>query len=277
MSQLLNRAATLTLTKPNGSTVIIRGLRIKFKIKKTIKEGPDSSTISVYNMNESTRAEFGKLPLHAQLDVGYLDEVARIFSGDITYAASELDPGAKSWITTLSIGDGAVTYNNSLVTRSFGAGTDARTAVTEIARTMGLKVPTSLAEAKEFSRQFVSGLTLHGPSRLAMTKVMPAGFGWSMQNGQLVILGKGQDLGNTAILIAKRTGMIEVPTMNAPKKPGDSPTLKVKTRIYPGLLPGGLIKLESSRLNGLFALSEVTHDGDTHDKTWVSELEAEPR
>ncbi len=279
------RAARLTLAKPLPdaffktnplNAVVITELRIKFKITKSLKAEPNKAEITVYNLNASSRAEFSKLPIYVRLDAGYGENLARIFEGDVRFASSKHED--TEWLTEVESGDGDRAFRFAQVSKSFGKGTDAKAMVTELAKTMGLKMPANIADAKELSKKFTSGASLTGDSRVEMSKILKSrNLGWSVQDGRLQILGAGA-LEGEALVLSETEGMISTPTLDAPTKPGALPVLKLKHTLYPGLTPGRKIQPIARGINGLFRISQVTHTGDTFgDGTaWMSEVEATP-
>ncbi len=284
MSRLFKRSFQLTLAKPQPNTffgsflpnaLIVRALKVRFKIERSLEADPNTSTISVYNLSEASRAEFQVLPMHIRLDVGYGNELSGLFAGDLMFASSKKE--GMDWITTFTLGDGERSYVESRVNRSFGAGVNLKDAIGETAKSMGLKIPSNVADAKGLAGQFVSGLSVTGPSRSQMSKLLgPRGYTWSIQDGQLQILGPNDHRAEAAIRIARDTGMVESPELGAPKEPGKPPTLTAKCLINTQIIPGGRIFLDAQKLKGLFRVERVRHSGDSRDRDWYSEIEAIP-
>lgn len=279
---LINRRVNVTIARPNANTffgvlpnaIVVERLRVKFKVEKSLGEDPNTCVVEIYNLAESSRAELQRKPLHIRLDAGWGDNLQRLFTGDLTYAPTTRD-GTTAWITKLTVAEGGRAYEKARVRKSFGAGVQAKDAIAEIAKSMGLKMPTNIKDAKEMAEQFVSGVSLTGPSRTNMTKILRGkGFGWSVQNEELQILRKGDVRSETAFLVNQRTGMLGSPALGAPNEPGEAPTLTLKLRLYPALTPGARIKLEAEKINGIFRLSKVTHTGDTRGAEWYTDIEA---
>jgi len=279
---LINRRVAVTIARLKQNTffgvlpnaIVVRDLRVKFKVEKSLGEDPNTCAVEIYNFAESTRAEVEHKPLHVRLDAGWGENLQRLFTGDLTHASTKRD-GNVGWITTLTLAEGGRAYQNARVKSSFAKGTKAKAAIAEIAESMGLKMPTNVNEAKELAEQFVSGVSLTGPSRTQMTKILKGkGFGWSIQNDELQILRRGDVRAETAYLVNQRTGMLGSPALGAPNEPGEAPTLTLKMRLYPALTPGARIKVEAAKINGIFRLSKVTHTGDTRGAEWYTDIEA---
>lgn len=283
MSRFLHRKVAVTLSKPVGQTygsqiveqLVIRDMRVRFKVTKTLADEPNTADVEIFNLPERDRAAFETKPLHVRLDAGYEDELGRLFVGDLEFGTSTRE-GA-SWVTKLTIGDGSAAYKGAKVNRSFKGGTPKREILAEIAGSMGLKMPTSIADAKEIASQVVSGTVARGASSKAMTKALAGtGMGWSIQDGELQILRKGEVRADLAHVIRQSSGLIGSPAFGPPKKPGEPPILTFKCKIYPTLTPAARVSLESERIRGLFKLIRVVHVGDTRGAEWYSECEAHP-
>jgi hypothetical protein len=254
------------------NAIVIRDHHVKFKVEKTSDEKPNTCEIEIYNLNENTRAAFQAKPSLVRLEAGYGDEISRIFEGDLSFGPSVHN--GVDWITTVNVAEGGRAFAHATASRSYKAGVNHKQVIADVAKSMGLKVPTSIKEAKALAGQFVSGLTLHGPSQAQMTKILkPHGFGWSVQNNQLQILPTNGVRPDQAIVISKETGMIGSPALDAPKEPGKPVTIKVKTLLEPGLIPGGRIRVIAEALNGLFRIDKVTLTGSNFDQEFYSEVD----
>ncbi len=284
--RLFNRELQLTIAHaPVGSFIVtseevkVTGLRVQFSITKSLESTPNSCTATIYNLSKATRAELQRPRVQVRLDVGYDGGLARLFTGDLHDSPSELQ--GVDMETKLLLGDGVRAYRNARVSRSFKAGTDARTAFKEVANSMGLRVPSNIDEAEALATQFSSGVTLSGPSQEEMTRITKAaGYSsWSIQDGQLQLLADDATLANEAILVSVETGMLGVPSFGTPAKDGKPAPLTVRKLIDPGALPapGKRIVVRSREINdAVFKVTRVTHVGDTHGEDWHSEMEALP-
>jgi hypothetical protein len=260
------------------NAIVIRNLHMKFKIEKSLTDQPNSCEVEILNLKESTRNEIKMKPALVRVEAGYgfasdgSPIVAKLFEGDLTFADSQHN--GVEWVTKIQCGEGERAFNNARVNRSFKGGTDARTAIGEVAKSMGLKIPTNIKEAKALSHQFVSGVSLAGPSADQMTKLLkPRGMSWSVQNNQLQILADAGVRPDEAIVISAKTGMVGSPALAAPKKPGEPVSVKVKTLLEPALLPGGRIQITAEGTDGLFRIDKVTITGTNYGQEFYSEVD----
>lgn len=285
-SRLFKRGMTLTIAKPVEGTftdeqpnaILIKDLRVSFSIEKALTEDPNDCKATIYNLSAATRAELQAKPLRVRLEAGYDGVLRQIFIGDLRRAFSKHEGTA--WVTELELGDGERAIQNARVSRSFRAGVSAKTVLAEAARSMGLKVPTSGGDAKALAAQFAGGVSVSGRSADAMTKLLtPRGMSWSVQDGELQVLKKGEARTEDAIIVSQATGMIAVPEFGTPKKAGEPATLTVKMLLYPEIKPGQLLRVESASFAarggaGLFRARRIVHTGDTEGADWYTEIEA---
>jgi len=281
--RLYKRSAKLVLARPLAGSYVgvqpnaieITGLRIQFQIEKTLEAEPNSGSIVVTNLAKTTRAEFNRKPLHVTLDAGYDGNLKRIFTGDLRWVTSTHTP--PDWDTKIELGDGERAYKHARVNRSFAPGIDSKAVLAEIADSMGLKMPTSAAEATDLMAQFSTGVTIQGPSAAEMDRILaPHARAWSIQDGSLQILAAAETRVGTAFMVSPDTGLVGAPTMTAPGNSGEPATLAATMLLYPEMLPGSKVEMKSASVAGLFKVRKVTHKGDTHGADWTTTIEGVP-
>lgn len=260
-----------------GQQLEITDLRIKFHVDRSLTRTPNQCDVWISNLAQATRADLTTKPLSVQLDAGY-DDVARLlFVGDLRFGMSKQE--GPSWTTLLQSGDGARTYANSRVNRSYRSGTTVRTVLKNAAASMGLALPKSLDSDTTLDRQFVGGTISNGPARDELTRLLaPFGYHWSIQNGALRVLKDDEVFSTVAIPVDEDHGMIGTPEFGSPPRSGKPPHVHVKMLLYPEVLPGDVVKVTSKAISGsgLFRVERVRHRGDTHAKDWYTELEILP-
>lgn len=274
-------AVTFAVPQPDSffgvlkNGLVVRDLRVTFEIEKTNKPDPNSATISIYNLNASSRAGTCLKPLQVRLEAGYRDSVETICLGDLVRGDTKRD-GADI-VTKYLIADGDRACRGARVNQSISPGTSARAQVHAIAKSMNLEVPRSVDDARGLDFAVASGGALQGSSRREMTRVLgAAGYKWSIQDGQLQILLDGQPTANEALVISQETGMIDSPEYGAPGKKGEPAKLTVKHLLYPAVGPGKKINIIAEFVNGLFVVESVKHTGDTDGGDWLSTIECTP-
>lgn len=281
MGRLFKRAVALTLAKPlqgqffaySAALTVITGLRVAFDIEKNLGKEPNTCTVRVYNLSERTRGELQDKPLHVRLSAGYEDQVEQLFEGDLFWSASKKE--SADWETTLQLADGERSFKHARVSRSYRSGVDARTAITEVAKSMGLKARFSAAAELALRRQFAGGVVLEGACRTEMSRLLaPYGIDWSIQDGDLLLLKPTEHRSELPVVISQGTGMIGSPEFGAPEKKGDKPLLTVSTLLNARVVPGGRVEVGSRNVNGIFRVERVTHSGDNFGEDWTTTAEA---
>lgn len=255
-----------------GDAIEITEMRMKFTVKKSLGKEPNSCKIVITNLSEHTRNELEKKPLGVTLAAGYRDSGARLlFTGDLARSVSTYK--GTDWETTLQVHDGGRAYAHARSLLSYKRGVRVEKVISDVAATMGLKLPPEAEQSPELKQALATGISLHGPSRDVLTQVLaPYGYNWSVQNERLQILKDGQLRAGEALLVNQDTGLIGSPQRSVPDKPGGKSELTVESLLYPEVLPGIQIKLESRTFNGEFRPKEVEHEGDTHGDDWKTKM-----
>lgn len=280
MTRLFRRSSALTIAKPlafftqEPNAIIIRDLRVTAKIEKNLQGDPNSSEIVVYNLAERSRALLQEKKLHIRLQAGYDDNLKLIFSGDMVWSFSQKT--GPDWVTKILLGDGHRAFNFARVNRSFRSGVTAKTALAEVAGSMGLSMPQNAEQSTRLLEELPGGITMSGPSRKQMDKILRTrGMSWSVQDGQLQILERDEVRADQAVLISEDTGMIGSPEPSPPDRSGGKPpTMTVQTLLDPRVSPGVKIRVESRSVTGNFKAQTVSHELDTHGEPWFTSVEA---
>lgn len=259
---------------PNATE--IKDLAISFKIEKSLDSEPNRCEVVIRNCSELERVNLTKKPLMIQLDAGYDDNQRRIFLGNLRFGYSDLDDDG-TWETNLQLADGDGAWRYARVNRAYKKGIPVTTVLQDAAKTMGLTIDASTLASNELQSQIASGITLYGPTRDELTRLLaPFGYNWSIQDGKMQILRDEDTRSDQARIISEDTGMVYSPQWQVPEKDGQAAMLHVKCLLYPELTPGARIQVSSRDVNGMFRIEKVTHTGDTHGDDWLSEIEAKP-
>lgn len=286
MARLFKRECSVTIAQPLDSSqlnvvdlppnaLVIEHLRVMFNIEKNLGKEPNKGQVEIFNLSEQSRGEMKSTPLYVRVDAGYDGNLQRLFTGDVRSGGVGHARLGVDWKTHLELGDGERAFRFARVNRSYRGGVDARTAVVEIARSMGVVATFTSDTAKILRSQYAAGLTLQGPAQRELSRILaPHGLEWSIQDGRLQVIKTGEVRSDEAVLISEAAGMIGVPDFGAPEKKGGLPPLIVRTLLQPQVTPGGRIVLESESIRGVYRVERVKHVGDTHGDDWFTEIEA---
>lgn len=269
------RIVELTIGPPDGIGQLITGLRISFTIEKGDTESANKATITVYNLSAETALKLGKAKNRIILRAGYQDEggAKNIFFGDIASAIySKQSPETKLEITAF---DGQLNIQEKNVSLSYAPGTFVQQIFNDIRKTFGLPLTNV---GLSLQGQYVNGFAFVGKAKDALTEVLAfAGKTWTIQNSQLTVLSPGETVERTGLLISAKTGLInspepldtvdDKPTEDVPKR------YMVKSLLYPQLVPGVEIELQSNIVSGTFRVESVTFTGDNAEGDFIAETE----
>lgn len=251
---------------------VIKDLRVQFRVRKDLGKAPNTCEVTITNMSDTTRTDLETKPLNVQLEAGYDDVYRFMFLGDLRFAMTTLD--GPNWHTLLQLGDADCHYRWARMNRTYGDGTSVRTVLKDAAKSMGLELPKNVEDDPVLDEVFKGGTLAYGHTRDQMTRLLvPYGYSWSIQNGQLRILRDDRTHADTYKEINEANGMIGTPEFGTPPKSGKPPHVTVNMLLYPELNPGDKVLLTSKYKKGFFRVEAVDHNGDTHGRNWETRAE----
>jgi hypothetical protein len=205
------------------------------------------------------------------VELGYVDGIHQVFLGDLRTVTHQKD-GA-DWLTTIESGDGEVAKRIARVKVSTGPGVPIDVALRAVVKALGVdagnaaKVISDL-KAAGIAKLFTKRLTINGSAAEAMTNFCnSAGLQWSIQDGAVQIVGRGEAVSPVAVKLSTATGMVGSPSVD-PKG-----ICSVTALLQPKLVVNGLVTIESRSVSGTFKISKVTWDFDTHAQPWYAQIE----
>lgn len=253
--QQFGRAIQLIIGSSTESIVIDGGLTIGFDLTKTITSEPNEATISIVNLNQSTRnlitdKKYNRILLNA----GYGDDMRTLFVGYIDEVENKKE--STDITTTMTCSDGSKDYR------------EARTAVTvtkgqsdkEIVKQVLKDMPSTGEGIQEYKKnqKLPRGKTMVGNSRdILKTVARNQDANWSIQDGKLLMLPKTSALANNeGFLIEEGTGMI-----GSPQKTSDG--LEVRCLLNNIMRVGQLCRVVSKikEYSGDFKITKIQMKG----------------
>lgn len=257
-----------------SNAVEITDLRVKFNVERNLKSSANKCDVQIYNLSRDGRAAVETKHLYVEMFAGHADVNRLVFAGDVIFAMSKLEP--PDWVTMLQVGDGARALGNARASISYSKTTTVKQVVRDICKSMGQTLPSNIEASHELDAQMGSGGVVLGSSRDALSKVIaPYGFDASIQNGRLQLLKLGETSSDVHD-VNESNGMIGSPEFGQPHRKGKPPTMSVRMLLRPEIVPGSRINLKSQHKSGLFKVTKVQHEGDTHDPTWFTEVDIKP-
>lgn len=270
MSRLAQRRVALTV-----DTLRVVDLDLAFRVERDLKPEPNKAEIDVYNLAPSNRKKLEGLGNEAQvvLSVGYGSGMSTIFRGDLKSALTMRD--GTDLVTQIRAGDGQRARQTARVSRSFAPGTTVETVLRALTEELGVDSPAAAELARavlETGRaSFDGGISLSGDVASELTALTASsGLEWSIQDGRLQLLRRGQGLRHQAILLSPGTGLIDTPEID------DSGMLKARTLIIPDITPGVRVRVDAEHVSGVFRVERTMHTGETSGEDWTIEIDAKP-
>lgn len=258
MSQLFGRVCRLSV-----GSLMWTDLRVAFEVQRSLAAKPNPGRITIYGLNESSRAAVAIRGTQVRLFAGYRDNAALIFGGEVRRCShTKQDDG---WHSELECSDGLSAWQKR-VAASWARGTPRRQVVEQACKALGLSLPPGQA-------QLVSGaldepLALYGlATHQADLLFRSLGLEWSVQSGELQLLRTGGVTTEQAVVLTPETGLVGVPEVEHAQS-GKSAAVRVTSLLQPTIAPGRLLQVESRTWTGRVRPSVVEYVGDTHGSDW---------
>ena len=282
MAELFNRAMTLTVGDikipiryiDTVNNTIQPSLRVGFAVTKTSDNNPNEAKITILNLNESHRKaiQAGEKAWPVTIDAGYTNNVQRIFAGQLQSGDPRKE--GKDWVTEIFAKDGQVKYASARLNKSYGAGTSINTVLSDAAVALGLGAGNSAVQFKNPARPislFSKGVVVTGRVVDILSKyVTTAGFQWSIQDGQLLVLTPDETTQETIFILNQDSGMIGTP------EKGEKGFIKVVSLLQGDISPGRKIRMQAKEVRGDYKAEKVEHIGDSWGPSWYTQIEAKP-
>jgi hypothetical protein len=269
MPQLFRRETSLTV-----GTLRFTGLDLRFQVSKSLDREPNTAEIAVFNLSQSSRQQVEETEdQRVELRAGYVEDdgSAVIFAGDLRKASSTRD-GADI-VTVIEAGDGERAYRRGRVSRSFGAGTSLRSVIEGVGASLGLGIG-NLSEVaagagfEGLGQVFSEGVVVSGSSREELSGLLDsAGIEWSVQDGNLQLLERGQALATTAVRLSPETGLIGSPSIDS------EGLMKARALLIPDVFPGRKVEIVSEFVSGFYRVTKASYTGDTASTEWYVDIE----
>lgn len=266
----------------------IEGLRVKFTIDKSLRGPPNTASVYIYNLSETTSKKIKDEFDDVMIEAGYAANPRIIFRGDIKLPSPFHYKEGSDWITEIQAADGDRDYSTSLVNTTIKAGSSAEEAVAKILDSM----PRTKRGAVSVSGyRYIRGRVLSGRARQVLdTIAADNGAAWSIQDGFLDIVQADAVLPVEAIIVNSETGMLGAPEISGKG-------IKVKMLLNPQVRVNGTIVLQNENIkiksiqqyvgakkvkekrltrldpDGRYKVYKLRHEGDTHGADWYTEAE----
>lgn len=282
-AQQYGRQCNLLVTSDTGEGLDFSMLRVKFAIKKTDAQTPNTADIRIYNVNKATASRLRKEFTRISLQAGYAPNPGIIFSGNIKQVRIGAESGTDTFVD-IAAADGDQGYNEAVVSTTLAAGASHHDQIAIAAKPMA---PTGAIVAHS-GNVLPRGKVMYGMARDYLrlsAKALNAS--WSIQDGVIQFIALTGVLPDQMVMLNSKTGLV-----GTPEQTGDG--VKARCLLNPLLKIGGTMhinefdvreaalpdatksatptNLVSIERDGVYRLYIVEHTGDTHGQDWYSDL-----
>lgn len=275
MTTIANRsysliAAPSSLASVSNSGLDMSALDIKFHVKKTLKPKPNVAKVVVYGLSQKNRDYLASEKLNVRLEAGYNGENELLFLGQTRSAFSRkegVEGREKGIATYLETGDSEKDMAAAGLKQTFSSQASVKDGLNVLAASFPQTTDSNTAQLDAFFiRTGMASKILHPKggavdrmtARALTDYCRSAGLEWSIQNGTIFIVQKGQPInGAQVVKLTPDSGLVGSPSVD------HTGLLDAKSFILPGLHPGAKIRVESESTTGYFRIEEAVYQGDT--------------
>jgi hypothetical protein len=262
-------------------------LHIKFSVKRSDTQTPNSADIMVYNLDENTAQQIKKEFTKVVLQAGYESNFGVIFQGNIKQVLIGRENATDTYLNIIA-GDGDNAYNFAIVNQTLAAGCSAPDQIKAALDPMQKKDVSMGTVMVAKDQKLPRGKVMYGASKKYLRSLAATNAAaWSIQDGKLNFLPLRTYLKGEAVLINSKTGMIGRPEQT-------NEGLNVKTLLNPLFKISGRVKINNAdvaqfkinltvpgspantppqlREDGYYYIMVVEYVGDTRGQDWFSSL-----
>lgn len=246
-------------------------INIAFDITKTPRRGANKGKIELYNLGSSALGLLQSDKPIIQLEAGYEGgQSGLIFSGDI--ARVTIDWRGPDRVASLEVGEAELAIREARFDVSYPPGTTSAEVLADVAAAMGVGVGNT--QSLDTVRTYAAGWTHAGLVRAALDELADdvGRRSWTVQSGQLYVLGADDAIAETGPVIAPDSGLIGSPK---PIKKG----IEFECLLRPEVAPKRAVRVESdvSTLRAWYMPQEVQYMGEYRGNDWKCKVKARER
>lgn len=292
-AQQYRRSCKLIVASANGSGLDLSELRIKFSIKRSDTQTPNTADIRVYNLSEETAVQIRKEFTKVVLEAGYEGNRGVIFKGNIKQVILGRESATDTFIDIVA-GDGDKAYNFAIVNTTLAKGSTQANQIQAAVASMQSKGVTQGPLGKQTTTVLPRGKAMFGPAKNYLrNSAQTTGNVWSIQDEKVTLVSTTSYLPGTAIVLNSNTGMI-----GTPQQTNDG--VNIKCLLNPGLNVSTRVQIDESSIariktnleaiaasnaaglaapilphlsiDGIYYILTLEHSGDTRGVDWYSSL-----
>jgi hypothetical protein len=295
------RKCTLILYGIDGNGIDLSELKIKFAVKKSVDQVPNSADIYVYNVSKETALKiFGELSPSVNLNTGgsvtkgrvllqagYEGNFGVVFQGNIKQIILGRESAVDTFIN-IQAGDGDTAYNFAVVNTTLMAGSSQTDQLNAASSQMN-KFGTGVGHVGEMPDQKLPrGKVLYGNAKNYLRDIAQnTGKTWSIQDEQITFVPVNSYLPGERVILNSKTGLIGTPQQT-------NVGLNIKCLLNPLIKVGGLVDINEATVadfkinvsslgsqneipapyaqDGVYFVLAIDYSGDTRGVDWYCTL-----
>lgn len=263
--------------------VLIENLNVTFEVSKNAdnKKNGNSASIEVYNLSTETLKKLETDFLACEFWCGYNEiGINRLVNGEVVQVSTRRQGDDK--VTQLLLGEGYVALNHQTLKSTVPPGKTVADVIEEIRKSMP-GVVRGIYAGTNINNPVIYGYPLTGTPKQMLEELSEAyGLEYRVDQKTLSVTDSGGLTSkNVAVVLNKSTGLIDLPFYVSPrvtKKKGDNTRktgVQFKALLNTDIIPGNIVKIESSTINGIFKVTSTRHYGSYRDQDWYVEAYCE--
>lgn len=267
-----------------GEGLDINNLQVTFDISKSSsnKDKTNSASIEIYNLSdESLRLLDVDYPA-AVFSAGYRDiGIKRLFAGQVTNVTTR--KSGTDRVTQLQMGAAYKELNHDVMSQLTAPGRTVQDVAEDIRKAIP-GISRGVYNGTNLSNPIIYGYPLQGTPKEMLNELSEKySLDWQIDDDVLYV--HDNDRGNSenfeqAYVISKYTGLIETPyrasgdIRRSEKDKAKIQAVQWKMLLNPDVLPGDIIKLEDTMLDGWYKITDLRYSGDWRGAAWYTEVRA---
>lgn len=287
-SEQFMRKCTLLVSDRSGDGFDLSLLRIKFIVKRSDTQTPNTAEIRVYNLEEQTahriKKEFSKVILQG----GYESNFGVIFAGNIKQVLEGRENGTDTFIDIIA-GDGDLSYNFGIVNATIAAGSSQKDQIEKAVGAMNSVGGVTSGNISNLPEtKLPRGKVMYGMARDYLKQSADSSDQtWSIQDGKVQFVPLTSYLPSEAVVLTAKTGLVGVPQQT-------NEGVNLKCLLNPVIKIGGRVQLNNKDIarlkidqanptspanvpapitaDGVYYVLVIEHVGDTRGNEWYSTL-----
>ena len=277
------RKCSLLVAGQSGEGLDLSELRIKFEIKKSDAQSPNTANIKVFNLSGDSASLIQREFTDITLQAGYEENFGVIFRGNAKQISRGRENGTDAFLEIIAA-DGDAAYNFAVVNTTMSAGASQNEIIQTAKAPMNLQSGFTPAFGGE---KLPRGKVMYGMSRDYLRQAGNTdGARWSIQDGAVQFVSNTGTLPGNAVLLTSETGLVDTPEQT-------NDGIKIKCLLNPQIKTGGTVSIANSEVNalkfgdkkegdktkpvkivddGIYRVLSIEYAGDTRGQEWYQVL-----